>query len=224
MHSACRYVGDDMDWLELDFFKSDRLKKIAETIYNDERFGKVVLPPHRQIFRALFHTPPDNVKVVILGQDPYPTEGHANGLCFSVSPGVHPLPKSLQNIFKELNTDLGTQRTNGDLTDWADQGVLLLNTTLTVIKGHAGSHRGIGWEVLTTEIIRYLSEYRENLVYILWGKHAQSKEIYINSHNNLIIKSSHPSPLSAYRGFFGSKPFSTTNKYLNDRKIKTIKW
>ena len=213
-----------MDWLDLEFFKSSRFQKIANFLADERRLGKVVLPDRRQVLRALVNTPPNEVKVVILGQDPYPTRGHANGLCFSVNKGVTPLPKSLSNIFRELKDDIGKDRTDGDLSDWAEQGVLLLNTTLSVVEGKPGSHSGIGWEVLTTEIMRYLSENYENNVYILWGKHAQNKEMYINPEANKIIKSPHPSPLSAYRGFFGSKPFSKTNKYLIDMGRTPIEW
>ncbi len=213
-----------MEWIELEFFKSSIFHKVATIIGQEKRLGRVILPESRRVLRAFDLTPPNKVKVVILGQDPYPNREHACGLCFSVNPGVRPLPKSLNNIFSELRSDLGIERSNGDISDWAEQGVFLLNTTLTVEEGKAGSHRGIGWEVLITEVIKYLSEYRENIVYILWGKHAQSKEIYINPKNNKIIKSPHPSPLSAYRGFFGSKPFSRTNKYLDSVGVAPIKW
>jgi len=213
-----------MDWIDLEFFHSSRFNKIANLISEQRKLGKSILPGKTQVLRALALTPPDKVNVVILGQDPYPTKGHANGLAFSVNPGVSPLPKSLKNIFQELKDDIGVVRTNGDLTDWAKQGVLLLNTTLTVIEGTPGSHSGIGWEILTTDVIKYLSEHHKNLVYILWGKHAQNKEIYINPTQNKIIKSPHPSPLSAHRGFFGSKPFSETNKYLMHYKDSVINW
>ncbi len=213
-----------MDWLELDFFESGRFGKVARFIEEEKKQGKVILPVSSKILRALSSTPPEEVKVVILGQDPYPTKGHANGLCFSVNAGVKPLPKSLINIFGELRDDLGIVKESGDLGEWALQGVLLLNTTLTVVEGQPGSHSGVGWESLSTDIIRYLTEFHEGIVYILWGKHAQSKEIYINPETNLVIKSPHPSPLSAYRGFFGSKPFSRTNKYLVSLGKTPIEW
>lgn len=212
------------DWLNLDFFKSSQFEKIANFLADERKHGKNVLPERRRILRALVNTPPDQVKVVILGQDPYPTKGHANGLCFSVNPGVTPLPKSLVNIFHELKDDLGITKTSGDLSEWSEQGVLLLNTTLTVVEGQPNSHSGIGWEVLSTEVIRHLAEQHDKIVYILWGKHAQRKEMYINPEINKIIKSPHPSPLSAYRGFFGSKPFSQTNKYLVEMGKQPIDW
>lgn len=213
-----------MNWIDLPFFTSNKFEKICKIIADERKEGKVILPERHNILKALVETPPDKVKVVILGQDPYPTRGHANGLCFSVNPGVTPLPKSLLNIFCELKDDVGVTKEDGDLSKWAQQGVLLLNTTLTVVEGNAGSHSGIGWEILSSDIIKYLSEHHDTIVYILWGKHAQSKQIYINPLNNLIIKSPHPSPLSAYRGFFTSKPFSKTNKYLVNRGRNPINW
>ena len=189
-----------------------------------KRRGHVVLPENRKILRALELTPPHKVKVVIVGQDPYPTRGHACGLCFSVEPEVSPLPKSLINIFRELKDDVGRVSPNGDLSHWAKQGVLLLNTTLTVFEGQRNSNRGIGWEILSTDVIRYLSENRQGIVYILWGKPAQAKAMYINPYENKVIKAAHPSPLSAHRGFFGSKPFSKTDKYLIERGEDPIEW
>jgi len=212
------------DWIDLEFFESPKFFKIADRLTEERQGGRRILPDRRYILRALVETPPSAVKVVILGQDPYPTRGHANGLCFSVNPGVKPLPKSLINVYTELRNDLGIIKETGDLSQWAHQGVLLLNTTLTVVEGQPGSHSGIGWESLSTDIIRHLTEFHEGIVYILWGKHAQSKEIYLNPMNNKIIKSPHPSPLSAYRGFFGSRPFSRTNKYLTKIGKSPIEW
>lgn len=208
----------------MDFFESGRFGKIARFIEEEKRKGKSILPTSRNILRALSSTPPDEVRVVILGQDPYPTKGHANGLCFSVNAGVTKLPKSLINIFSELKDDLGIIKETGDLGEWALQGVLLLNSSLTVVEGEPGSHSGIGWEGLSLDVIRYLNENSSNIVYILWGKHAQEKEMYIDAENNLILKAPHPSPRSAYRGFFGSKPFSQTNKYLEEVGKRPISW
>lgn len=213
-----------MNWTDLPFFSSDLYVRIAERLAEDMNSGKHVLPVVSNIMAALDKTPFDNVKVCILGQDPYPTKGHANGLAFSVNANVSPLPKSLQNIYKELETDVGVTRSNGDLSDWAEQGVLLLNTSLTVIEGQAGSHSNLGWQTLTDEIIQTLSRDRERIVFILWGRSAQSKEGLIDTTRHKIIKSAHPSPLSAYRGFFGSKPFSQTNAYLVSVGQQAIDW
>jgi len=214
-----------MDWLEaIPFFESDKFKQISNFIREEREAGKVIFPPRADILRAFARTPPDEVKVVILGQDPYPTKGHANGLAFSTNPHVQPLPKSLANIFRELRDDTGIDRTDGDLTCWADRGVLLLNTSLTVVEGRPGSHSGIGWEILSTETIRFLSDQYEHIVFILWGKHAQRKAMFIDQSKHLIIQSPHPSPLSAHRGFFGSRPFSTANKYLIQHEKNPIEW
>ncbi|MBB78150.1 MAG: uracil-DNA glycosylase [Crocinitomicaceae bacterium] len=183
-----------------------------------------ILPKEHLIFKAFELCPFDKVKVVILGQDPYPTKGHANGLSFSVNDDVNPLPKSLKNIFKELADDLNKpERICGNLNDWAKQGVLLLNTTLTVREGEVESHINKGWEILTNSVISALHK-KNNIVYILWGKKAQKMSHFINKNNNYIIYSSHPSPLSSYRGFFGSKPFSKTNQYLLIKGKTPIIW
>jgi len=213
-----------MNWLDLNFFTSGKDKDVSERIVKDLDAGKVVLPSVSNIMAALDYTSFDNVKVVILGQDPYPTKGHANGLAFSVSKNVSPLPKSLQNIYKELDTDVGVNRSSGDLTDWARQGVLLLNTTLTVIEGKPASHSAIGWSSLTKEIIERLNNEKTNLVFILWGKHAQDMCKDVDQTKHLVLKSAHPSPLSSYRGFFGSKPFSKTNEYLRSHNLQEISW
>lgn len=214
-----------MEWLDaIEFFRSDKFNKVTETLKEERTQGKRIFPPRSSIMRAFALTPPDNVKVVILGQDPYPTFGHAHGLAFSVEPDVRPVPKSLNNIFKELDDDVGITPENGDLAPWAEQGVLLLNTSLTVVEGNPGSHSGIGWGVLANEVLRFLNEYHKDLVFILWGKLAQNKGTYIDETRHLVIKSPHPSPLSAHRGFFGSKPFSRTNKYLMDHGKEPIKW
>ena len=190
-----------------------------------EEYGRAqVFPPGRQIFAAFDATPFHKVKVVILGQDPYHDDGQANGLCFSVNDGVA-LPPSLLNIYKELNDDLGiAPRASGDLSHWARQGVLLLNATLTVRAHQAGSHQNPGWEQFTDEAIMRLATLREHLVFILWGAYAQRKGAFINRMKHLVLTSAHPSPLSAYRGFFGSRPFSRTNEYLAAHGIEPIRW
>ena len=211
---------------ELQFFSStpSPLVDVLVKLTQQKMDGIEVLPTFDNMFRALVLVPPDEVKVVILGQDPYPTRGHANGLAFSVNPDVTPLPRSLKNIFKELEDDIGVNHENGDLTCWAEQGVLLLNTCLTVEEGKAGSHSKLGWSELTNEVIEYLNKKRENIVFILWGNHAQRAGRWIGSDHHHTIRSPHPSPLSAHRGFFGSKPFSLANKYLIDNNITPINW
>lgn len=190
-----------------------------------QKYPNAIFPKGNQIFRAFDTCPFENVKVVILGQDPYPTKGHAHGLCFSTDQHVRPLPKSLNNIFKELKDDLGIEiRANGDLSDWAEQGVLLLNTVLTVQEGNADSHSGKGWELFTDAVINALNDNSENIVYILWGAKAQRKAENVNASKNLILKSPHPSPLSSYRGFFGCKHFSKTNEYLLEKGKESINW
>lgn len=185
---------------------------------------KVVYPEQDNIFRALKLTPYSNVKVVIVGQDPYHGEREANGLSFSVSPGIK-LPPSLKNIYKELYDDLKIDRKdNGDLTDWAEEGVLLLNSVLTVEKDKPASHRNFGWELLTDYIIKSLNEKNEPVVFILWGNFAKNKAKYITNQHHLIITSPHPSPFSARYGFFGSKPFSKANNFLISNGISPIKW
>ncbi len=181
-------------------------------------------PPGSLIFNAFNTTPYDKVKVVLLGQDPYHEPGQAHGLCFSVNDGI-PFPPSLVNIFKEIQTDIGTPvPSSGNLTRWAQQGVLLLNATLTVREHQAGSHQRRGWETFTDSVIRLLSDTRENLVFILWGGYAQSKSYLIDGRKHLVLSSAHPSPLSAYRGFFGNHHFSLTNQYLISKGIEPIKW
>jgi len=186
--------------------------------------GKI-FPKGNQIFNALNFCPLSKVKVVILGQDPYPTIGHAHGLCFSVEEQVRPLPKSLNNIFREIENDLGiTNPENGNLLRWANQGVLLLNAVLTVEEGKPDSHSKIGWEQFTDAIIKSLNENSEGIVYLLWGSKAQEKASKVDQQRNLILKSVHPSPLSAYRGFFGSGHFSKTNEYLINQGKNPINW
>lgn len=204
-------------------FDKEYFKNLTEFV-RTEYLTTTVYPHPKNIFAAFELTPFGSVKVVILGQDPYHGIGQAHGLCFSVNDGVPP-PPSLQNIYKELESDLGIKKgKNGNLTDWAKQGVLLLNATLTVKARSAGSHQGRGWEEFTDAVIHKLTEEKENLVFILWGSYAQKKGAFIDTEKHLVIKSAHPSPLSAYRGFFGSKPFSKTNLYLTDHNISPINW
>ena len=183
-----------------------------------------VFPEEKNVFNALELTPFESVKVVILGQDPYHGFGQAHGLSFSVQKGI-PLPPSLKNIYKELQEDIGGNLpTEGDLTYWAKQGVLLLNTVLTVEEGNANSHKGMGWERLTNRLIESLNELNHPVIFILWGKPAQDKEKLITNPNHVILKAPHPSPLSAYRGFFGSKPFSKVNEILIQQGQTPIRW
>ena len=190
----------------------------------DQRASHMVFPAHPDVFRAFHLTSFANLKVVILGQDPYHGVGQANGLCFSVSPGVS-FPPSLQNIFKELEDDLGISKPqSGDLAAWAEQGILLLNTTLTVRQGAPASHQGKGWETFTDEVIRCISQKKEKIVFVLWGASARRKKSLIDVTKHTCIESVHPSPLSAYRGFFGSKPFSRINQLLSQQGITEIDW
>ncbi|MDX9738962.1 MAG: uracil-DNA glycosylase [Candidatus Dojkabacteria bacterium] len=183
-----------------------------------------VFPLRDNLYRAVELTPIDTVKVVIIGQDPYHGTGQANGLAFSVNKGIK-IPPSLRNIYKELEDDLGIQTPkHGDLTEWAKKGVLLLNSVLTVQKDTPGSHRALGWQEYTDSIIKELSLQKENLVFILWGKYAQQKKKLIDESKHLLIVSPHPSPFSARRGFFGSKPFSKVNIYLREHSIPPIDW
>lgn len=213
------------DWAEVldEEFEKPYYKELREFLkhaYASER----VYPPMEDIYNALRVTPYASTKVVILGQDPYHGPGQAHGLSFSVRPGVQP-PPSLLNIFKEIESDIGCARPNhGCLLGWAEQGVLLLNTTLTVAQGRPKSHAGHGWETLTDAIIAKLSVRQTPMVFILWGAHAQSKVALIDTHRHHIIKSPHPSPLSASRGFFGSRPFSRANAYLIQDGLDPIDW
>ena len=190
----------------------------------NEYSTKVIFPPPKLIFNAFNLTPANKVKVIIIGQDPYHGEGQAHGLSFSVPTGIK-IPPSLMNIYKELNTDVNKSIPNhGLLEDWASQGVLLLNSVLTVESGKANSHKNIGWEKFTESVISLISKKKESLVFLLWGNYAHKKEDFIESNNHLILKSVHPSPLSAYNGFFGSKHFSKANNFLKKNNIKEIVW
>lgn len=200
------------------------MQELQEFLAAEAKSGKTIYPQTNDIFAALNLTPFSQVKVVILGQDPYHGPGQAHGLCFSVQKGVKP-PPSLMNIFKELKTDVGFEMPeHGNLESWARQGVLLLNNVLTVEHGKAGSHHQKGWEKFTDKIVELLNEKRENLVFILWGSPAQKKAQAVDPKKHLVLKSVHPSPLSSYRGFFGSKPFSQANAYLKSQKLSPIDW
>lgn len=210
--------------LEEEFSKPyfEQLQAFVNNAY--EKNPDSIFPAKNQIFRAFEACPFDKVKVVLLGQDPYPTKGHAHGLCFSVEPTVRPLPKSLINIFKELESDLEIKLPeNGDLNHWAEQGTLMLNAILTVGEGEPLSHKKQGWETFTDAVIQALSE-KEGVVYILWGNGAIKKAESVDGSRNLILSSSHPSPLGAYRSFWGSKPFSKTNAYLKSIGNRGIEW
>lgn len=202
--------------------KKDYFKKLGIFVKSEYKH-KTVFPPYENIFDALRFTDYDCVKVVILGQDPYHGLGEAHGLSFSVRKGIK-IPPSLLNIFKELKNDLEIDRTNTDLTDWAKQGVLLLNSIMTVVKDRPLSHKDKGWEIFTDKIIKLLNERQEPVIFILWGNFARSKKALITNSRHKIIESAHPSPLSANRGFFGSKPFSKTNIYLKEMNKEPIQW
>ncbi len=213
-----------MNWNEVlaPIKESDYFVNLWATVKSEYAKTKC-FPPKNQIFRALELTPFEEVKVVIIGQDPYHNDGQANGLCFSVSEKVQ-APPSLQNIFKELKEDLGIDRKSKELDDWAKQGVLLLNATLTVQAHAANSHQNLGWQTFTDYVIDQISQKREGVVFVLWGSFAQKKLQLIDQKKHFIIKSPHPSPLSSYRGFFGSKPFSKINNYLVSKGQAPISW
>ncbi len=204
-------------------FEKPYFKELTEFV-RSEYTSQRIYPPAKLIFNAFDQCPFDQVKVVILGQDPYHGPGQAHGLCFSVNDGVD-FPPSLRNIFKEIHDDTGAQiPSSGNLERWAKQGVLLLNATLTVRAALAGSHQKKGWETFTDAVIRLVAEKKENLVFILWGNYAISKGEFIDPNKHLILKSVHPSPLSASRGFFGNHQFSRTNKYLMEHGKDSVKW
>lgn len=209
------------------FFQSECRKpyfsKLNKTL-GAEYASRQIYPPQDSVFRAFELTPYSDVKAVILGQDPYHEPGQAMGMAFSVPVGT-PLPPSLVNIYKELQDDLGIlPASHGDLTDWAKQGVLLLNTTLTVRRGAAHSHKGLGWETFTDAVISYIEEKDDPVVYLLWGRPAQEKERLLNNRHHWILKAPHPSPLSAYRGFFGCRHFSYANAFLTEHGKQAINW
>lgn len=217
------HIGNDWDALLNDEFESEYYKKLREFL-KKEYFSTTVYPPMGDIFNALKYTSYEDVRVVILGQDPYHGPGQAHGLCFSVKEGVA-LPPSLKNIFKELNNDLGIPfPPTGELTGWAKQGVLLLNTTLTVRQGTPQSHKGRGWELLTDRIISLINAKSSPVVFLLWGGNARAKREFITNPIHLVLESAHPSPLSAYAGFFGCRHFSKTNDFLQKVGAKVIDW
>lgn len=216
-------IGNDWDNLLEEEFKKDYFINLLKTVQKEYSI-KTIYPEKKEVFRAFRYTPYQNIKVVILGQDPYHGKGEAEGLCFSVPDGIRK-PPSLQNIFKELNNDIGFDIPNsGSLVSWAKQGVLLLNTVLTVIKDQAASHKDLGWQIFTDEVIKKINEKDDPVVFMLWGNYARGKKKFITNSKHLVIESAHPSPLSAYNGFFGSKPFSKTNNYLIRNNIDPINW
>ncbi len=226
MAEAQKKIDLEPGWLSAlgSEFDQPYMRQLKQFLLQQKQQGKVVYPASKQIFNAFNSAPLDRVKVVVLGQDPYHGPGQAHGLCFSVQPGVAP-PPSLKNMFKELHRDLGCPvPAHGYLQSWADQGVLLLNATLTVEQGQAGSHQRQGWESFTDRAIEVLNREREGLVFMLWGSYAQKKAQLLDSSRHLILKSSHPSPLSAHRGFLGCGHFSSANDYLRERGETPIQW
>ena len=219
------HIGNDWDSILHDDFASESYQKLRQFLIQEYR-TKRIYPDMYDIFNALKYTPYEAVKCVILGQDPYHGEGQAHGLSFSVRQGIQP-PPSLVNIFKELRDDLGVdniQSGSGDLTAWAKQGVLLLNAALTVRAGQANSHHGMGWEQLTDAIIRHLNDREQPMVFLLWGGNARAKASLITNRRHLILQCPHPSPLSAYHGFFGCRHFSQTNAFLTENGMQPIDW
>ena len=215
-------INKNWDIVLKDEYNKEYFKNLGCFVKSEYK-SKIIYPEYKNIFNALKLTDYNEVKVVILGQDPYHGENEAHGLSFSVREGI-PIPPSLRNIFKELESDVGVKRICSDLTNWATQGVLLLNSIMTVVKDTPLSHKAKGWETFTDTIIEKLGKREEPIVFILWGSYARSKKELINGKNHLIIESVHPSPLSACRGFFGSKPFSKTNTFLIENSIKQIEW
>ena len=216
-------IGNDWDLALEDEFKKDYFLKIKEFI-DEEYSSKTVYPPYEEIFNAFKLTPLNEVKVVILGQDPYHEKGQAHGLAFSTPEG-HPIPRSLKNIFKEINNEYGYPiPTSGCLEKWANQGVFLLNTVLTVEEGNANSHSKCGWQIFTDNVIRLLNDQNTSIVFLLWGKQAEKKKELITNPNHLVLITSHPSPFSARRGFLGSNHFKLANEFLNENDLDGIDW
>ena len=213
-------IGNSWDEILKEEFKKDYFVNIKKQL---EKTNKIIYPKKENIFRALKLTDYNDIKVVILGQDPYHGENEANGLCFSVNKDVK-IPPSLRNIFKELKEDLNIERDNTDLSDWALQGILLLNTILTVEKDKPFSHKNLGWNYFTDNIINKINQKKESVIFVLWGNAAREKKKLITNKNHIIIESAHPSPLSYTRGFKNSKPFSKINKILKEQNKKEIKW
>ncbi|MGV8835036.1 uracil-DNA glycosylase [Cellvibrio sp.] len=213
-------------WLEhlAGEFEQPYMQQLKQFLLLQKQAGKIIYPESKNIFNAFNSTPLEQVKVVILGQDPYHGAGQAHGLCFSVQPGIQP-PPSLQNMFKELRRDLGFNiPIHGCLQAWANQGVLLLNTTLTVEQARAGSHQGQGWETFTDKVIRLVNEKCQDVVFLLWGSYAQKKAAFIDTHKHLVLRAPHPSPLSAHRGFIGCGHFSAANQYLQRNNKLPVDW
>lgn len=219
-------VGKTWELALKEEFSKPYFRKLINYIDHEYKTKKhKIFPSEDQIFRALEICPLDKIKIVIIGQDPYPTKGHAHGLCFSVQENLRPLPKSLINIYKEIETDIGKKASlSGDLVHWAEQGVLLLNTVLTVEESKPESHLNKGWEQFTDAIISLINERTEGVVYLLWGTKAQQKVSMVDPMKNLILRTSHPSPLSSYRGFIGCKHFSKANNYLMKHGKSPINW
>ena len=215
-------IGNSWDNVLKDDFGGENYQNLRRFLAEEYR-THTIYPDMHHIFSALKETAFEDVKVVIIGQDPYHNPGQAHGMCFSVMPGTD-TPPSLVNVFKEIKSDLGIANTNPYLIDWAKQGVLLLNAVLTVRAGQAGSHRGKGWEILTDSIIKKLNERNEPIVFMLWGAYARSKKGYVTNPNHLVLECAHPSPLSAYNGFFGCKHFSKCNAFLTQNGLKPIDW
>ena len=221
-----RKIKLDQSWLDQigEEFDKPYMVSLRKFLADEKQAGQVVYPPGSLMFNALNNTPFDQVKAVILGQDPYHGPNQAHGLCFSVQTGI-PVPPSLVNIYKELGDSYQkSPPKSGDLTDWAKQGVLLLNATLSVRRGEAGSHQNRGWETFTDAIIHALNQSHKNIVFLLWGSYAQRKGAFIDQHRHLVLKAPHPSPLSAHRGFFGCGHFQKANDYLAANNITEIDW
>ncbi|MCK0163615.1 uracil-DNA glycosylase [Marinobacter sp. S6332] len=226
VETLANHLRPDRGWKEhlADEFRQPYMQALAEFLAAEESAGKILFPDSEHCFNALNRTPLDQVRVVILGQDPYHGPGQAHGLCFSVSPSV-PTPPSLVNIFKEIQSDLGIlPPDHGCLQPWAEQGVLLLNSVLTVVQGQAGAHQGKGWETFTDRVIETVNRERDGVVFLLWGSYAKKKGQHIDRNRHLVLEGPHPSPLSAYRGFFGCKHFSRANEWLRKQGLDPINW
>lgn len=226
VQALANHLRPGRGWKEhlADEFRQPYMQALAEFLAAEENAGKILFPDSEHCFNALNSTPLDQVRVVILGQDPYHGPGQAHGLCFSVRPNV-PTPPSLVNIFKEIQSDLGIlPPDHGCLQPWAEQGVLLLNSVLTVVQGQAGAHQGKGWETFTDRVIETVNRERDGVVFLLWGSYAKKKGQHIDRNRHLVLEGPHPSPLSAYRGFFGCKHFSRANEWLVEQGRRPINW
>ena len=226
MNNAHYLAQLDPSWRSLlaEELEQDYVARLQQFLAAEKAAGKVIYPAEPNVFRAFNLTPPDQVRVVIIGQDPYHGPGQADGLCFSVQPGTR-LPPSLRNIYKEIASELGVDvKTTGCLNHWAEQGVLLLNSILTVEQAKPGSHQGKGWEQFTNRVIETLSDTQDSLVFMLWGSYAQHKGAMVDTGKHLVLASPHPSPLAAYRGFFGNGHFTKANEYLREQGLGAINW